>query len=287
MVDGNSRACPHCGRDDGAEARHAHGPHRAEVQQGQQQVATRERLAKAYMAAASAVLSSESFEQIARKLFDLATDLIGATSGYVALLSEDGHENEVLFLEAGGLPCTVDPELPMPIRGLRAQAYHSMKVVFDNGFSTSEWVDFMPEGHVALDNVMFAPLNAGGKTVGLMGLANKPTGFSNGDAEVAAVFGELAAIALQMTRDAELRRDVMKKLERSNDELLVMTEHLQQHDRAKGRFIAHMSHELKTPLNAIKGYVSLLRDNVGGTLGDKQQRWVAAVEKQAHHLLVA
>ena len=28
---------------------------------------------------------------------------------------------QVLFLDAGGLPCDVDPALPMPVRGLRAE----------------------------------------------------------------------------------------------------------------------------------------------------------------------
>ena len=60
---------------------------------------------------------------------------MGATSGYVALLSEDGAENEVLFLEAGGFPCDVDPKLPMPIRGLRAEAY--LKEHSDANFSHS------------------------------------------------------------------------------------------------------------------------------------------------------
>ena len=49
-------------------------------------------------------------------------------------------ENEVLFLEAGGLPCTVDPNLPMPIRGLRAVSYETGRAAYDNDFSfNSGW----------------------------------------------------------------------------------------------------------------------------------------------------
>ena len=67
-----------------------------------------------------AVLGQKGFTESSRAIFDHCKDLRRATSGYVTLLSETGEENEVLFLEAGGLPCDVDPELPMPIRGLRA-----------------------------------------------------------------------------------------------------------------------------------------------------------------------
>ena len=147
-----------------------------------------------------AILNYDVFEKTARQIFDSCTKLTGATAGYVALLSEDGSENEVLFLEAGGRPCTVDPELPMPIRGLRAVAYETGNPAYDNDFWNSKWMEFMPPGHVTLDNVLFSPLNIEGKTVGIMGIANKPGGFTEDDARLAAAFGELAAIALNNSR---------------------------------------------------------------------------------------
>lgn len=52
-----------------------------------------------------------------------------------------------------------DEELPMPIRGLRSVAYETHKAVFDNDFMKSEWIQFLPPGHVPMRNVMFAPLN--------------------------------------------------------------------------------------------------------------------------------
>lgn len=146
---------------------------------------------------ARAILEKQSFEDTARQIFDLCCDVTGAKSGYVAMLNNEGSENEVLFLEAGGMPCNVDPELPMPIRGLREVAYRTHKAVYDNDFMNSEWVDFMPSGHVVMKNVMFAPLNLDGKTVGIIGLANKIGDFNDDDADVAETMGELASIALQ------------------------------------------------------------------------------------------
>jgi len=158
---------------------------------------------RALLAGASAILEYRDFVEAARAIFNAARYLIGAQSGYVALLTPDGEENEVLFLEAGGLTCTVDPELPMPIRGLRAIAYETGEVVYDNAFMDTDWIDFLPEGHVRLENVMFAPLIIDGQKVGLMGLANKPTDFNDADARMAAAFGELAAIALRNSRTLE------------------------------------------------------------------------------------
>jgi PAS domain S-box-containing protein len=152
---------------------------------------------------ARAVLDTTSFEQAARSLFDCCRSVTGAQSGYVALLSADGHENEVLFLESGGLPCTVDSSLPMPIRGLRAVAYETRRPAYDNNFANSKWMAFMPDGHVQLHNVLFAPIMHGGEAVGLIGLANKPGDFTDHDARIAGAFAELAAISLlnSQTRD--------------------------------------------------------------------------------------
>ncbi len=163
--------------------------------------------------AARIVLEGSDFETTARGIFDAAREMTGAKSGYVALLSESGEENELLFLEAGGLPCDVDPELPMPVRGLRAESYHSGEVVSENDFMNSPWIKYMPEGHVELKNVMFAPLNIDRKTVGIMGLANKDSDFTENDKNMAAAYGQLAAIALKNSRTFEELQNFRSKLE--------------------------------------------------------------------------
>ncbi|MBI9074325.1 MAG: GAF domain-containing protein [Desulfatibacillum sp.] len=187
----------------------------------------RTRELEALMAGAKAVLSPLGFTETARAIFDHCRQLIGATSGYVALLSPDGAENEVLFLESGGLPCTVDPELPMPIRGLRHEAYRECKAVYHNDFMHSEWVGFMPSGHVVLHNVLFAPLIINEKTVGVMGLANKPSDFDAQDAKMAEGFGELAAIALSNSQQTDRRNMAEKARETVIDQLQDALERVQ------------------------------------------------------------
>ncbi|KKK50158.1 hypothetical protein LCGC14_3127830, partial [marine sediment metagenome] len=111
---------------------------------------------KAFIDSTRNILEKTNFQDAAQAIFNSCKELIGATSGYVALLSSDGSENEVLFLDSGGLPCSVDPYLPMPIRGLRGDAYSTGKAVYHNDFMNSKWIGFMPGGHVVLNNVMFA-----------------------------------------------------------------------------------------------------------------------------------
>ena len=149
-------------------------------------------------------MQNREFPDSARAIFDACKELTGAIAVYVALLSDNGKENIVLFLDSGGLPCTVDPSLPMPIRGLRAEAYISGEVAIENDFSQSEWQKFSPKGHVQLNSVMFAPLKIEQRTVGVIGLANKPGGFTERDAEMATAFGELASVALANSKMLEM-----------------------------------------------------------------------------------
>jgi PAS domain S-box-containing protein len=157
----------------------------------------------ALLESSQAVLHYREFKDSAKSIFNSCKNLIGAKAGYVALLTPDGSENDLLHLDAGGLSCTVDPSLPMPIRGLREKAYRACKTVFDNRFSKSQWVDFLPDGHVVLENVLFAPLVIRDKAVGLLGLANKPGGFTEHDARIATGFSEFASVALLNSRTLE------------------------------------------------------------------------------------
>ena len=170
--------------------------------------------ADAFLAAARAILANDRFDDSARAIFDLLKEFIGATGGYVAMLSPDGSENDVLFLDSGGRPCTVDPSLPMPIRGLRAEAYRTGEPVYDNNFANSSWMDLMPSGHVDLDSVLFAPLNLDQRVVGLLGLANKSGGFSDADAQLAGELSEFVALALKTSRD----RAMLEASERKHTE---------------------------------------------------------------------
>jgi len=157
----------------------------------------------ALLKGSKAVLELHQFNEAARIIFDSCKNLIKATAGYVALLSRDGSENELLFLDSGGLPCTVDPSLPMPIRGLCEEAYRTGKTVFHNNFLTSEYLKFMPQGHARLYNILFAPLVVRKKVIGIIGIANKPGGFTQNDVLMASAFGELASISLNNSQTLE------------------------------------------------------------------------------------
>jgi signal transduction histidine kinase len=63
-----------------------------------------------------------------------------------------------------------------------------------------------------------------------------------------------------------------------------MATQLAELDRLKAEFISVASHELKTPINVVLGYLELLREGIYGELSPKQAEIFATIEKQAQNV---
>lgn len=68
-------------------------------------------------------------------------------------------------------------------------------------------------------------------------------------------------------------------------QLLQAKEAAEAGSRAKSEFLAMMSHELRTPLNAVLGLSQLMRQEIFGTLNDKQKEYVSCIQSSGEHLL--
>jgi signal transduction histidine kinase len=55
--------------------------------------------------------------------------------------------------------------------------------------------------------------------------------------------------------------------------------------RAKSQFLATVSHEIRTPINAVMGYAELLEMGLGGPLEEKQAEYVGRIQGSSRHLL--
>jgi PAS domain S-box-containing protein len=75
------------------------------------------------------------------------------------------------------------------------------------------------------------------------------------------------------------------RLKQIEAELVAQREKAEAGSRAKVAFLGSMSHELRTPLNAIIGFADMLANGYLGTLGDKQQEYVADIRRSGEHLL--
>lgn len=84
---------------------------------------------------------------------------------------------------------------------------------------------------------------------------------------------------------ALLNASLEEKVELRTRDLREAVNSLQKAGEVKSRFLANMSHELRTPLSAIINYSQILKEEIFGTLNDKQHRYIGNVLSSGTHLL--
>jgi signal transduction histidine kinase len=98
------------------------------------------------------------------------------------------------------------------------------------------------------------------------------------------VADQLAATA----EKARLITDLLKTnvaLTASNMELERQYADIVEARRLKDEFLANISHEMRTPLTAVIGYISLMQEGLAGPVNDEQQQTLEQVKASSEHLL--
>jgi signal transduction histidine kinase len=113
--------------------------------------------------------------------------------------------------------------------------------------------------------------NKPGTIIGVLQVLNKKSGaFSAADEEMLDALASQAAIALENAKLYE--------------ELRCAYAELKQLDAMKGNFLANISHELRTPMAPIIGYVEMLLSGRPGPLTDRQRSHLHVVEQAIQRL---
>ncbi len=136
-----------------------------------------------------------------------------------------------------------------------------------------------------------APLNIKDKVIGIIALGPKETkeSYNNEDLRLLELIATQAAIAMENallyeeTRifNIRLKREIKKataELEKANEELKKL-------DEAKSDFISIASHQLRTPLTVIKGYVSMMLEGNFGRINIDAENALSKVYESNERLI--
>ncbi len=96
------------------------------------------------------------------------------------------------------------------------------------------------------------------------------------------LYEQLKAASAQLERRVQ---EATSALVHQNERLRRQAIELEQASVAKSQFLANVSHDVRTPLNAILGYTSLLLRGVSGPIDPTQRESLARVDANARHLL--
>lgn len=113
---------------------------------------------------------------------------------------------------------------------------------------------------------MVVPLSVRGRVLGALTLCRTEPGARYPESEVG-LAEELARRGALAAENARLFRAA------------------QAASRAKSQFLATVSHEIRTPINAVMGYAELLEMGLGGPLAEKQAEYVGRIQGSSRHLL--
>ena len=102
------------------------------------------------------------------------------------------------------------------------------------------------------------------------------------DLELMVTFAHQAAIALDNASVYQQIEELNVGLEAKVCE---RTKELEQADRLRSQFLSHVSHELKTPMTSIKGFLQNMLDGLTGAVNDKQQRYLSRMLDNSNRLI--
>lgn len=86
------------------------------------------------------------------------------------------------------------------------------------------------------------------------------------------------SIWLVLAQDITEQQQLSRELAAKNADLIQL-------NRLKDEFLACISHELRTPLTAVLGLSSLLKDQLLGTLNERQLRYAQLIHRSGRHLM--
>lgn len=126
-----------------------------------------------------------------------------------------------------------------------------------------------------------------GKSVSNIGTSGNPAQrvSMKGRDEVSSLADTINGMMEMLERSGRTIQEKNGQLMRQQKELKEKTGELVQANQHKSEFLAHMSHEFRTPLNAIIGFSEIMRDGATGKINEEQKQCLNDIFNSGQHLL--
>ena len=140
-----------------------------------------------------------------------------------------------------------------------------------------------------VSSLLAVPLKAKDTVIGCL-VVDRLAGhaLTQDDLEVMVTFASQVAIALDNTRAyhqiEELNASLELRVQERTAELKAANEELKELDRLKSQFLAHVSHELRSPLTSIKGFAENMLEGMTGTTTEKQVQYLRRIQANSGRL---
>lgn len=164
-------------------------------------------------------MTSETEEALGRICLATAEELTGSQFGFIGEINQAGLLEDIAIsapdMAACRMPGLNQPVLPKAwhMRGIFGKAVKDKESVIANDPPSHPDRVGLPAGHPPLTAFLGVPLTQGGKTIGLLGLGNKPGGYNRTDQEAAEALAVAIAESLMRKRAELAVRQAREELE--------------------------------------------------------------------------
>jgi signal transduction histidine kinase len=212
-----------------------------------------------------AITQSLEIEPVLDLALKTAAELLQCDCAGLTLVNEEGTAHRLVRLHGGD---TNDyPKGWQPIEGSLTGWVYLNNRPARSGRKAPPLSDRPAVAAKALgvEAYVVAPLRERGRAIGTLGVyCRMPRGFTRDDEAVLQRLSDTLAIAIENARVHAEVRWALAAAEQAN--------------RAKSEFVAAVSHEIRSPLSAMLGYVELLRENTFGKLEPEQREIIERLD---------
>lgn len=155
----------------------------------------------------------------------------------------------------------------------------SEEVVIANSPKEDKRAGGIPEGHPPLNHFLGVPFHLADKFVGMVGIANRPGGYSSEIVEFLKPFLMTCAQLIEAYRIDRENKQVI-------DELVKTKDAAEKANQAKSEFLAHINHEIRTPLHGVIGLAELIEEYIDFNYDsdDKLKGFIKQLISSGQHL---
>jgi signal transduction histidine kinase len=222
-------------------------------------------------------LAHAELDDLLDVLLPLIRKLLAADTCSLFLLDEDSNELVVRAAVGDKIGDAIDRvRTPVGEGVVGRVAAEGKPIVIADVEHTTDLIPFVYE--IGIKSVCYVPLLMPSKVVGVLHVGTfSPRAFTDDDVELLRMAADRAAMAIVHARLFEAERKTGETLARTNEELREL-------DQMKDLFVSGVSHELRSPLTSMLGYLEILRGGEAGELSDEQQHFLEIVDRNCHRL---
>lgn len=133
---------------------------------------------------------------------------------------------------------------------------------------------------VGIKSMILIPIVSEGKTIGVIEIGTKKKSAEISKQEIATMQSLADELGI-VSRNLKL----FDQLRKTNDQLEVANAHLKELDRAKSEFVSIASHQLRTPMTGIMGYLSMMTQGDFGKIKPEHQKILTDLLSESQRMI--